>query len=196
MPVLSVLFRNLSIKNICMLAAIIIGLQTIIWPVQMRLGASPSHLPMDSYVAYILLGGALSDIRIKISKKVYYMFFLGALFFLAIRYIVIYNSFERNQYVMTYNGLWAYLSAIFLFLYAKNHFSQLNKKTRLMLNKISSYSFGVYLIHGLVLALLSKLIYINDSSLFHTIILAPLTFIICLFIAAIIKHFRFTKWMM
>lgn len=58
-PFLSFMFEKLDNKKILCLALIIILFQGLIWPLQMRLDLNPSHLPLDGYVAYILLGGGI-----------------------------------------------------------------------------------------------------------------------------------------
>jgi len=56
-PFISLITNQLSDNKILLLAGIIIGLQSILWPLQRWMGEDPSHLPMDSYIAYLLLGG-------------------------------------------------------------------------------------------------------------------------------------------
>lgn len=58
-PFISILTKALDNKSILILASIIIVLQSLVWPIQTLLGLEESRLPMDGYVAYVLLGGGI-----------------------------------------------------------------------------------------------------------------------------------------
>lgn len=139
-------------------------------------------------------GGALSRNSFKISRNGYNTLFVISILSLALRYILLYNSYERNPLIMTYNGVWAYFPAIFIFLFAKNNLGYVKDNIAAKLKTISSYSFGVYLIHGFVMYFVTRLV--SDSSVFHSIVVAPMTYVICILIVATLKRFKFTRWMM
>lgn len=195
-PFVSQIINQLSNNKIILLAVIIISMQTIMWPAQRLMGTEPSHLPMDSYVAYLLLGGVMSKDDFFVSRKWYFTILIVSILSLTLRYVIMYNSYEANEYIMTYNGLWAYFPAVFIFLFSKKHFGNISDSAATLFKRISSCSFGVYLIHGFVLTYMSRWIDIPDNSLIHTAVIAPATYISCLFIVSLIKRFRLTSWMM
>ena len=148
------------------------------------------------YITYFVLGYYLSknEISVKTRKIIYVFSLMGFL-------VTIFGSSIIANYKKIPFGLYnefylnVFLETIGLFVFVKNIKFNINNKQSNILNKLVKYSFGIYLIHVLVIDDIKK---IGITPLtFNPIISIPiisiLTFIISLIISAIINHIPILK---
>ena len=148
------------------------------------------------YITYFVLGYYLSEneISVKTRKIIYVFSLIGFL-------VTIFGSSIIANYKMEPFGLYGeislniFLETIGIFVFIKNRKYNIDYKKSEILNKLVKYSFGIYLIHVLVIDDIKK---IGITPLtFNPIISIPiisiLIFIISLIISAIINHIPILK---
>ena len=99
----------------------------------------------------------------------------------------------RNYYYIN-----AVIPSVAVFIFVKNiNYSSLSSITTNIISKLSSYSFGVYLLHMFVMMFeqkLLKFISLDVWSWQYRILLIPVTYFLCLFIVYITKKTILGKW--
>lgn len=150
------------------------------------------------YIGYVVLGYLISTQDIS-KRKRYIIYFLGIISLL-IRYFGTYFLSRRDGVINKLFFSYLYFTALFLalavFVFIKN--INLNKifkteKTAKIISKISSCSFGIYLIHQIVMTYEIKFLSINTRSWEWRTIGAICTYIICLGIVYVIKKIPILK---
>lgn len=150
------------------------------------------------YIGYVVLGYLISTQDIN-KRKRYIIYFLGIISLL-IRYFGTYFLSRRDGVINKLFFSYLYFTALFLalavFVFIKN--INLNKifkteKTAKIISKISSCSFGIYLIHQIVMTYEIKFLSINTRSWEWRTIGAICTYIICLGIVYVIKKIPILK---
>ena len=150
------------------------------------------------YIGYVVLGYLISTQDIS-KRKRYIIYFLGIISLL-IRYFATYFLSKRDGVINKLLFGYLYFTALFLalavFVFIKN--INLNKifrteKTAKIISRISSCSFGIYLIHQIVMTYEIKFLSINTRSWEWRTIGAICTYIICLGIVYVIKKIPILK---
>ncbi|OXB07623.1 acyltransferase [Flavobacterium pectinovorum] len=141
----------------------------------------------SGYVGYLVLGYYLSVIEIKNIKKwriiAILVFILGSLitFFSTYWFSVSKGKIDSSLYdFFSFNVLLASIG-IFIFFRLSNF---LNSKTNVVLVQISNLSYGIYLIHVLVLSILDS--FGINASFINPVIGTPITVFLCLSISTLI----------
>lgn len=150
------------------------------------------------YIGYVVLGYLISTQDIS-KRKRYIIYFLGIISLL-IRYFATYFLSKRDGVINKLFFGYLYFTALFLalavFVFIKN--INLNKifkteKIAKIISKISSCSFGIYLIHQIVMTYEIKFFSINTHSWEWRTIGAICTYIICLGVVYVIKKIPILK---
>lgn len=111
------------------------------------------------YSGYFILGYYLANKELKYKKLIYFLGILGALITITGTSIIhhITNSYNLILYGnLTLNVLLTSVS-IFVFFKDKIKNNTFNEKKNKIIEKISRYSLGVYLIHPMIIFILSKI---------------------------------------
>ncbi len=150
------------------------------------------------YIGYVVLGYLISTQDI--SKRTRYIIYFLGIISLLIRYFGTYFLSRRDGVINRLFFNYLYFTALFLtlavFVFIKN--INLNKifkteKTAKIISRISSCSFGIYLIHQIVMTYEIKFLSINTRSWEWRTIGAICTYIICLGIVYVIKKIPILK---
>lgn len=130
---------------------------------------SSISLNIGNYIIYILLGYKLANIKLKISSRT--LLYITAVILNIYKYIhTLQQSAIKEQYDQTFTGythVITVISAVAIFELIKNFdYSNIENNTKLVtvINKLSSYSYLVYLLHMLVIDLQMRLFDINRYS--------------------------------
>lgn len=150
------------------------------------------------YIGYVVLGYLISTQDIS-KKKRYIVYCLGFIS-ICIRYFATYFLSKRDGTINKLFFGYSYFTAVFLalsvFLFIKNinlkKFFETEKMTK-VISKISSCSFGIYLIHTIVMTYEVKLFMINTRNWEWRTIGAIFTYLICLGIVYVIKKIPVLK---
>ena len=145
------------------------------------------------YVAYFVCGYFLNESKIR-GKLEWIIYFFGICGFLVTIFYASVFSVPKKENVVLFHDSFAVnvlLESIAVFVFAKNHltFLQTGERLKKLLKKLSTYSFGAYLVHAMVITQLNHLLGLNTLS-FHPVISVPLigviTFIISFTISGIL----------
>ncbi|SHK11114.1 Surface polysaccharide O-acyltransferase, integral membrane enzyme [Fibrobacter intestinalis] len=135
--------------------------------------------PISGYCIYAILGFVLN--KTNLEKRWTNLLWLGiiTLCVFIIRYLGILSLDHRDTLWFSYFGFYAVIPAIFFFLTFKRLNPHLDKHPQLAekIKQLSSLSFGIYLIHGVVLTLLP----FEKSSISYRILGIPLVYGSCAF---------------
>lgn len=153
---------------------------------------------LGGYVIFIILGYLLSTQNI--NKKYRILIYIGAVIGLIYRFVTtFYLSKQAGSVVKTtwgYTSWHAILLTAAVFLIIKNlNFEKIitNSKVRNFITKMSGCSFGIYLIHKIVMYYEQKILSIDVYSWQWRTIGIFSTYIICLVIVSIIKKLPLLK---
>lgn len=147
------------------------------------------------YTVYYVLGYYLNTHKID-KKSLITIIILGLLGFIMTIGLTLVASLYTNKHYTEFYGnftLNVFLESIFVFTVFKAIFENKEFSTKFtnIIYKISKYSFGIYLVHALIIDKLSSHFKIN-ALLFNQIISVPVlaivVFVISLIISAIINH--------
>lgn len=156
-PFLEKIVHYSSTRALAFLILLIFFFQAII-PIINRFGNLniTQIIPIYGYSVYAFLGFVLNKTSLEENKP--FLLGLGILTLLvwAIRYWGLTTLSHRDPFWFNYFGLYAVLPAMLFFLLSKklNHFLCQHKNFSNKIKTLSSLSFGIYLIHGVVLAIL------------------------------------------
>ncbi|SFD16179.1 acyltransferase [Algibacter pectinivorans] len=184
-PILRKWVKNSSNNEI--LYFLIIWLVTIIYSLQNYKLYLPK-IPLTNfagYIGYIVLGYYLSNFKIKNKYIPISMFLIGLIITIVGTYGITVSKNEFSEYFYKYLAPNVILSSAGMFLMLKNT-SIKNKKTKQIICFFSDQSFGIYLLHLLILTILN-FIGINWSFI-NPIIAIPITTIICFLLSSLTIH--------
>lgn len=132
------------------------------------------------YIGYYILGYTLKDIKIIKLKR--YICFLGYFLLSIVTAYLTYKTCNTNYKLCFFNYLSPFTILASILFYIT--FKDVNIKDNKFINFISKESFGIYLIHPLILYVIDKYIIINN--IFFNI---SFRFILCFLISLIIIFF-------
>lgn len=195
-PILKVFINNSS-KNLQFYFVILWIFSVSIIPLLNKFSVLTitNHMPMISgYVGYLVLGFLLS--QLVITKKILY---ISLLFILFSTLVTIFGTFYLSQDAGKFVGFfYAYLSlptmiqAIFYFIVLKYIGENINVNNNKMTSTIitlSSTSFGIYLVHPIMLWILRKKeIGIDPLNGNNPIFMVPLTAVLAFFMSFLIIY--------
>lgn len=152
----------------------------------------------DGHIIYVLLGYLLSTEDFD-KKKRYIIYALGVLSCI-LRYFVTCNlsarDGETNRLLFSYTQFHAVFLASAVFVFVKNiKWDKFIKKDKIknILAKISGCSFGIYLIHKIVMHYEGRIMGLNEYSLTWRLGIPILTYLITLLIVYILKKIPVLK---
>ena len=154
-----------------------------------------SKLNFDKFkgnIFYFMLGYYLNKKKIvsKNQNLIYFMGILGFFFTTIIVYHICIKNKEKLLFFFRPENLNILFYSISIFVLFKEKFNNLSLNKKIVIKKISNYTFGIYLIHPLIIEKISKNLYF---SYFRLII--PLktliVFILSLLFSIILKHLPF-----
>lgn len=154
---------------------------------------------INPYIIFLILGYLLSTIDF--TKKQRIAIYLLGIESILIRYFyTFYFSIKEgtlNRDLFDYSSGLSVLLAVAVFIFIKNvDWKKLINKVNInpeIITKISSCSFGVYLIHMLVKDELTEILNLNVYSIWYRTIGAVFLYIICVFIVNIVKKIPIIK---
>lgn len=149
------------------------------------------------YSLYLILGYILSKTDVEKEKRI--VIYLIAVLCLAFRYT--YTYYFSIQEGMVNRNSWGYLSiicvipSIAVFLFVKNikWNTYINDKFSVLFSKISSCSFGVYLMHILIKDIVTSFLKLDDTTLFYRLLFPIFLYFICVVVAYLIKKIPLIK---
>lgn len=201
LPVLSVLTEQKHRKTlwyIVIVSAIFNSIPLVSNILKLKWNGSFNFPIATGYIVYVILGYLISTQDID-KKKRYIVYLLGVISIL-IRYFATYFLSKKygivNKLFFNYTYFTALFLALSVFLFVKNiNFKKFLKTEKAIniISKISSCSFGIYLIHMIVMTYEVKLLAINTRSWEWRTIGAICTYLVCLVIIYIIKKIPILK---
>ena len=156
------------------------------------------HVLLDGYIIYAILGFLLAntDVPKKYRIIIYVLAVFGMIYRYVTTYIFSYQDGAINKITWGYMQFHTFILATAVFLFVKNmnlKKIESNKKLTNMIAKISSCSFGVYLLHLIVKYYEIQLFNINIRSWEFRTIGVITTYLISLVIVLIIKKIPILK---
>ncbi len=199
MPVLSLLKDKVNVlKYLCLLIFVCDGIINPICHICDFETIPGLKNPISGPLMYVILGWLISKDHLfnEINKYLKVLIILSLLCF-GLRYWVTYSqSFALHN---TYRGLFNYyyftavIPSVTIFVLVKKWFGgNLSERWSNVLVKMSSCSFGIYLVHMGVLVLWSFLF--NRTSLYFRILTIPFTYFICFVVVYIIKKVKIARF--
>jgi surface polysaccharide O-acyltransferase-like enzyme len=156
----------------------------------------------SGYIGYLVLGYYLSvkEFKITANKIRIISILLFATGYLITLFGTYFLSVQQGQYtVFLYEYLTpnVVLASVGVFLFVKSFGDAKQKDVSLIINFTDKYSYGIYLVHMLVLTILNS-VGVNAHSLVNPIISIPTTALLCLVISTliifIVKKIPFGKY--
>lgn len=135
------------------------------------------------YTSYFLLGYALNQKNLteKTTQRIYIAGIFGFLSTILLSEAV--TIYAQKPNVMFYDNFTVniLLESIFIFSLFKKHFRHRNfsPRVKIILYRLSKYSFGAYLVHALILRLCDVLFHFNTLSLPPTLSVPVLFLVVC-----------------
>jgi surface polysaccharide O-acyltransferase-like enzyme len=153
--------------------------------------------PRDGQVIYILLGYLLNDMRLTKKQRlgIYVLGIFSLLFHFLLRYTMSCQLGEAYTAIKGYRYAHSvlYSCAVFVFLKHINWEKWVPGIMQKWLPRLASYSFGVYLIHKIVMYYLRDFTRLRISSYLWKTIYVPITYLICIAMIALLKQIPVVK---
>ena len=201
-PIFASLVKNKELKTLKYFAVIIFVSVSCIPYIFSILGKNTPSIfrcleGTIGYSLYLILGYFLSQNDIK--KKPRIIIYVLAVICLIFRYSYTYYFSIQQQFIN--RNSWGYLSiicvipsvAVFLFIKNINWNKILNDKVINVISKVSSCSFGVYLIHILAISRFTNFFKLDNATLFYRLLFPLILYLICVGIIYIIKKIPIIK---
>lgn len=151
------------------------------------------------YIFYFIAGYYLANINFT-KKSNIVIYGLGIIAFLTLPILTICCSLHKNEfydYFMTEFSIPVMLQSVFIFIFTKNIFEkkQCNEKISKIIVNVSKYTFGIYLIHALVLEIFMdfEIIPIACNVAVSPLIANFVVFFISLLLSVILNHIPLLK---
>lgn len=150
------------------------------------------HLLFQWYIIYFIAGYYFDRNNSSLFvKNIFFIFFIIALGSFANFFAIEKFNIVKDYLVMNDKGILSFIFAIAIFLFFKKNFSAKESK---LVSSISLYSFGIYLIHPMILDVLSSVFYrFNLPGYIHIPSISFATFVISYTVIFVIrknKQFR------
>lgn len=189
-PIISKWIQNATEKEILYFISIWIFTLIINQPVLCRFRINIDLTYFSGFIGYLVLGYYLSIKSFTYSKSVMnviavFLIFLGVSITIFGTYFLSHDSNNFEEYFYNYNTLNVLMVSVGLFLFFKN--VEISNPTVLKTsNFISKYSYGIYLVHILVLRFMSAIKI--DYDFINPVFAIPVTTLICLLISTLIIY--------
>lgn len=190
-PILRIYTANASIKNIGYLLVLVVGvscihtLNKVLPPIHFNIAE------LSGYVGYFIGGYFFSKYDFS-KRQVIFVYIFGVLsvIFRIIVYRKIYliNGGDRTD-IFNYLSPFVMITAFAIFLFFKRNISFKSYTVNNIIAFISSCTLGIYLLHGSILELFSRIgiTPLSFNPLFSIGVLSLLTFVICFLVVTLIK---------
>lgn len=149
----------------------------------------------ENYLIYALLGYIISkkNFTIKKSILIYALGFVGLL----LQYILSLDIGVNNNPFRAYTALPCFLYAMGVFVFIKGITSKIQNENILnLIEKISHYTFPVYLLHWFILDFLVKPYLTSIHSSFFRICIPYMVFLVCILLAWILRKIPVLKYLL
>lgn len=145
---------------------------------------------MDGVLIYALLGYQLAQSELPRAVKAGVG--VAGIAAMAIRYLgTVILSVDQGTLATDFYGyvtIWAMLPAVALFLLVKEiPLQKINDAARSRLSMLSSFSFGVYLMHLIVIAVFSKVAHLSNTSLLYRLGGPLVIYAVCCLVVFVLK---------
>ena len=201
MPLISILTES-KYRKVCWYTVIVLFVTHSCLPVILKLLGiswnSALSIPLGASVIFVLLGYLLSTQEI--NKKHRIILYCLGIISIIIRYVFTYNFTSINgkidETLFGYSQFHSVLLACAVFVFFKNiNYDKIFKgeKSKKILSKIASCSFGIYLIHKIVMHYETTIFNIDNKSWQWRTIGVICTYIISLVIIYLIKKIPLLK---
>ncbi|MDX2776420.1 acyltransferase [Streptomyces caniscabiei] len=202
-PVISMYAANTSKKQFAITTAVVL-LATVTWyALECSLpGHSPSMNIISQglpYVGYFMAGFLLKDVVVKRPIVPLAAFIASSgIIALLVSYSVSQGGIKNNGlFYYEYPTIFVMISSITLFIASRGLYvryaDRLSKKAQVIITQLSAATFGVYLIHILILQILQKLTGLSTASLKANLILIPATLLISFGVSLLLLKQRYLK---
>jgi surface polysaccharide O-acyltransferase-like enzyme len=191
-PLIEKLVTKSSIQELALLVSLVFFFKAIIPVINSVTNWDITQsTPIGGYCIYAILGYILAKTNVEKNARVIWTLCALTIILWGIRYTAIWNSTERVTLWFDYFGLYSVVPAVTFFLLAKkaNSWFDLHQGLSKKASTLSSLSFGVYLTHGIVLALLP----FTKDSFSYRIIGIPIVYISCCIIVFVLKKIPFVQ---
>ncbi len=193
MPILTALTEEKYRKTLWYAVIVMFVTKSLLEVTAPQTGYNPYlSILFDGYLIFVILGYLLSTT--KFDRKVRYTLYALAIASCFIRYFVTYNLSIRdgqlNKTLFGYVQFHSVLLAVGVFEFIKNiNWDKIIKKEKIKkaLAEIAGCSFGVYLLHKIVMYYEIELLQINEYSLTWRILWPIATYLVTLLIVYILK---------
>lgn len=154
----------------------------------------------SGYIGYAILGYLITTSDIFKRKK--YIFYIlgitGAITMWIGTYyinIIIPQTNSLNKLFMTFSSINNYFMAIAIFIFVSSiNYENLNLQIRSIILKLSSASFGIYLIHMLLIYIINDcIVTLNTASIYYKTVGVIVLYTISFFIVTLIKRISIIK---
>lgn len=146
----------------------------------------------DGYIIFVILGYLLSTMEIKKKQRIiiYILGIISCIFRYSVTYYLSTKDQKINKLLFEYTQFHSVLLAVAVFVFIKNiNWNKIIKKEKIknILAKVSGCSFGIYLMHKIIIHYELLLLGLNNYSIEWRIGGAILTYFICLLLVLILK---------
>ncbi len=144
------------------------------------------------YPAFFMLGYYLNkkELSIKTQKIIYILGIIGLVMNIGLSFGC--SALTREFQDIPYCSINVFMTTIAVFVFAKYHLSKINKNSSIhtALMSISKYSFGIYLIHPLILEYMNNNLSINPRKFYSVLSIPAITIVVFVFayIASVILN--------
>lgn len=196
MPFLSKIVINSSKKELEFLIVIMFVFQSFLPIIDYftKFNTIPV-LPITGYVFFLFLGYYLAKYDIEKNNKFLISVLILTIALFVIRFILILNVQQRVELLQSYFGVYSVIPSVFIFCFAKRFWNQENglyKYLRGGVQILSGFSFGVYLIHQVIIEVLASLF--NYESWIMCTVGIIITYSVSCFIVFCIQKIKFFRW--
>lgn len=188
-PFLKKMCKHLDQRELDILFFIILGISIVRYSLSsIGININITDVFVEGWISYYLLGYILTNSNLLIKRKCWFIILGIGSFFLSV--------FDYRYGFVGIKSIWdfsitMYFQVIALFLFLANIKMKLNHGKQKLLLFLSKYSFEVYLIHGAVMNLISRVNYrfniMDSTSLIYSFIYILLVIVLSL-ISAFIVH--------
>lgn len=161
-------------------------------------------IPMSGYVIFAIIGYLLSTQTLKKNTRII-VYMLGVLSCI-VRYLGIYilstHDGQKNYTFFNYTHIYSYGLAIAVFVFFQyfpwhkfmgKFETWLSVDLEIIIKKLSGYSFGIYLIHKLVMQAELSILHFAESDLIWRTGACFLTYVVCLLVVILMKRIPLLK---
>lgn len=149
----------------------------------------------SGYLIFLLIGYLINRYEInKLTRILIYIFgVLGLLMHIVFTYILSINAGMIIKTFKGYTNIPSILYSTAVFTFFKYNFKKINERIIKLFDKLSNYTFSIYLLHFYVIDLLVLIFKINTKSIIYRIFMPFIIVSICIFITKILRKIKIIK---